>query len=194
MAPQTLQFRQKQSEQELEQPRQALPQTPPQSSDQRAAPEAKPRLAVAAPPDKVANAFCPHCFTMIEVGAERCPVCGRDLQSWHAESYPARLMRALQHPLSDVRMRAIIALGLRHETAAEPALLQCAKDHPDDVIEGLEIAKSLRLIASRTGSDASLLALAGLHHAKAVIAAARKAASGLAANRTAAPSSTEGIP
>ena len=66
-------------------------------------------------------AFCPHCYVMIAAGDASCPASGADLRDWHAKGYGARLILALNHPLADVRMRAIIALELRREKASEQA-------------------------------------------------------------------------
>jgi HEAT repeat protein len=117
-------------------------------------------------------AFCPHCYAMIPTGDASCPACGADLRDWHAQGYGARLILALNHPLADVRMRAIIALGLRREKAAEQALVECALRNPKDVVEGLEIVKSLRLIAEVSSEPEVLLRLARDHSARAVRAAA----------------------
>jgi HEAT repeat protein len=79
------------------------------------------------------------------------------------KNYAERLIEVLRHPLSEVRMRAIIALGWRGERAAERPLVDCALRHPIDVIEGLEIANSLRLIRN-SGSDDTWLQILTVHH------------------------------
>jgi hypothetical protein len=66
------------------------------------------------------------------------------VHEWTKKIYSQRLIDALGHPLDDVRMRAIITLGLRSEKAAEKPLIDCALRQPIDVIEGLEIVNSLR--------------------------------------------------
>jgi hypothetical protein len=55
--------------------------------------------------------FCLNCFRQIDREATRCPFCGIEADRWHETDYVARLSHALEHPLDDVRMRAIIALG-----------------------------------------------------------------------------------
>jgi HEAT repeat protein len=94
-------------------------------------------------------AFCPNCYAQIPVDAAICPHCRATLSDWQEKTYPDRLIDALGHPLSEVRMRAIIALGWRKERAAERPLVDCALRHPIDVIEGLEIFNSLNLRVRR---------------------------------------------
>lgn len=109
-------------------------------------------------------AFCPKCYAQISLDAEICPHCHTSLRAWQERAYAGRLIEALRHPLSEVRMRAIIALGWRGERAAEGPLVDCALRHPIDVIEGLEIVNSLRLIRD-SGSDDTWLRYLELHHA-----------------------------
>ena len=120
-------------------------------------------------------AFCPHCYALITAGDAQCPICGADLQEWHAKGYVERLVLALNHPLADVRMRAIIALGWRRESAAERALVDCALHHPSDVVAGLEIITSLRLLSEDAPNRDGLMQLAHSHPARAVRQAARLA-------------------
>jgi HEAT repeat protein len=120
--------------------------------------------------------FCPVCFGLSESGGGQCLLCGTDLQLWsQTHSYAERLMQAILHPVAEVRMAAIIALGLRGETQAACALADCAMAHSVDVPEGLEIVNALtRLAAGREGL-AGLQRLATQHPASAVRVAANKA-------------------
>lgn len=79
-------------------------------------------------------------------------------------------------------MRAIIALGWHGEAEAVPALVDCALRHPIDVIEGLEIVRSLSHI--QTHHLRALEVLAENHPAHAVRAAARRAQCRIARSRT----------
>jgi HEAT repeat protein len=117
-------------------------------------------------------AFCPGCYRQIPLRLETCPHCGVSLSGFEAKSYSDRLISALGHPLADVRMRAIIALGLRGEIAAQGALVECALRHPVDVVEGLEIVSSLRRIREAGAGDEALQTLAVRHPAQAVRSAA----------------------
>jgi HEAT repeat protein len=119
-------------------------------------------------------AWCPSCYAPMSIQAEACPTCQASLGAWWEKSYAERLILALQHPLADVRMRAIITLGLRRERAAEPALVECAWRHPADVTEGLEIVNSLRRIREG-GSDTAALRRLLEHPARGVRRAAREA-------------------
>lgn len=112
--------------------------------------------------------YCPNCFTEIPPGTEYCPHCGTRLADWkNTLNYQERLIHALGHPLSDVRMRAIISLGNRGEESAITPLLACAFRHPSDVVEGLEIVNALRKLPGDPRHRA-LEQLAATHPAHAV--------------------------
>ena len=66
--------------------------------------------------------YCPQCFTSLAWSAQRCPQYGADLAAWSRLPYGQRLIHALRHPLAEVRMRAIPALGARQESEATIAL------------------------------------------------------------------------
>ena len=121
------------------------------------------------------SAFCLHCFAELAATAEVCPHCGARLVDQHQKSYGERLRHALSHPLADVRMRAIIALGLRGEAEAADELTACALRHPIDVVEGLEIVNSLKSIAMMTGQREGLARIGRDHPAHAVRQAAIEA-------------------
>jgi diadenosine tetraphosphate (Ap4A) HIT family hydrolase len=92
--------------------------------------------------------------------------------------YQEKLLAALDHPLADVRMRAILALGLRQQPEPAPALLACALRHPVDVIEGMEIVNSLSRLDHGRPLFAELKTLAAGHPAHAVRAAALRSSAG----------------
>lgn len=92
------------------------------------------------------QAYCPVCGTSIQADATNCPRCNADIDEWNKKGFVEKLIETLKHPLSDIRMRAIIVLGKRRERAAEQALVDCAMAYPSDVVQGLEIVNSLRLI------------------------------------------------
>ncbi len=118
--------------------------------------------------------YCPGCFAQIEAAAERCLACGLDLQRLSARDYRAKLLAALHHPLSEVRMRAIIALGWRGEADAAQPLAECALRHPTDVVEGLQIVESLAGLRDTPAREGALRTLAATHPARAVRSAARR--------------------
>jgi hypothetical protein len=69
-------------------------------------------------------------------------------------------------------MQAITALGLRREKCAERPLVNCAMSHPTDVVEGLEIINSLKLIGDAESKSDGLSTLVRNHPAKPVSEAA----------------------
>lgn len=93
--------------------------------------------------------ICPECYRLMPLTAARYPDCGADLAAFSAQQYRDKLLAALDHPLSEVRMRAIIALGGRGERAAAEALAECALRHPADVVEGLEVVASFKKIGAQ---------------------------------------------
>lgn len=119
--------------------------------------------------------LCPNCFAEIPAGAEICPACGERLAALSARGYTEKLIHALGHPLADVRMRAIIALGLRGEAETAEPLLACALRHPADVVAGLEIVRSLARVADGEAGRNALAFLKSLHPARAVRSAAAEA-------------------
>jgi HEAT repeat protein len=115
-----------------------------------------------------ADAYCLSCFSLIPAGAEICPVCGARADAFTALDYREKLVHALLHPLDDVRMRAIIALGLRGEAETANALVECALRHPADVVEGLEIVRSLARVKDAGAGRDALAMLRDRHPAHAV--------------------------
>ncbi len=87
--------------------------------------------------------------------------------------YREALLHALHHPLAEVRMRAIIALGLRGELETADALAEFALRHPTDVVQGLEIVHSLSCVRDTATRQRTLSSLALRHPAHAVRVAAR---------------------
>lgn len=117
--------------------------------------------------------ICLACFHLIPVEAQTCPRCGADLTAFSAQNYADKLIAALDHPLSEVRIRAIIALGWRGEERAAQPLLDLALRHPVDVVEGLAVLESL----SGMGVEGriAMAELAQRHRAHAVREAAGRA-------------------
>lgn len=121
------------------------------------------------------SGYCPRCFASLAWEEEYCPHCHSDLTVWSRQSFPSRLIHALQHPLADVRIRAIIALGMLHLDEAAPALVACALHYPTDVTEGLAIVNALAQLIPETVGRAGLKQLASEHPAHAVRHAALEA-------------------
>ena len=87
--------------------------------------------------------FCPQCHAEVDARERRCPHCGADFAAWDAQPYGERLIRALVHPLSEVRMGAIVAMGKRADSRAAVPLARCALAHPRDLVQGLAIVDAL---------------------------------------------------
>jgi HEAT repeat protein len=117
--------------------------------------------------------ICLACFGMIDAAAAVCPRCGADLAALSGRAFGSKLVGALQHPLSEVRMRAVIALGWRGDPQAAAELERLAWRHPADVIEGLAVVDALAQLDS--AGQASLAVLAASHPAHAIRAAAHAA-------------------
>lgn len=117
--------------------------------------------------------ICPACFRLISTTASVCPDCGADIDALSVRDYRDKLLAALAHPLDDVRMRAILALGWRGEPDTADALADCALRHPMDVVEGLAVVDALTRLG-KPGRDA-MARLAESRPAHAVREAARRA-------------------
>ena len=70
-------------------------------------------------------------------------------------------------------MRAIIALGMRHESGTALPLAECALRHPLDVVGGIEIIYALKIFGTSIEGLHALEILANQHAAHAVRIAAR---------------------
>jgi len=110
--------------------------------------------------------ICATCFWLIPLAAEACPYCGADLEVLSARDYSEKLISALCHPISEVRMRAIIALGWRKEEYAAQPLLTLALKHPVDIVEGIAVAECLEKLGA--DGEAALVKLAEQHPAHTV--------------------------
>jgi len=123
--------------------------------------------------------FCLACFMPLAQEADTCPVCGARMAELSERSYREKLVHALLHPLADIRMRAIIALGWRGEPETAEALVACALRHPLDVVQGLEIVNSLDQMKDAMVRQAALSAVHAQHPAHAVREGAARALAAL---------------
>lgn len=119
--------------------------------------------------------FCLACFMPLSQEAGTCPVCGASMAELSGRDYREKLVHALLHPLADIRMRAIIALGWRGEPETAGELVACALRHPLDVVQDLEIVRSLDRMKDAQIRRTSLNALQTQHPAHAVRAGAAAA-------------------
>lgn len=119
--------------------------------------------------------LCPNCFAEIPAAAEICPACGERLAALGARGYTEKLIHALLHPLADIRLRVIIALGFQGRAETAEVLVACALNHPTDVVAGLEIVRSLAQVPDGEGRQSALALLKSRHAARAVRTAAAEA-------------------
>jgi hypothetical protein len=115
---------------------------------------------------------CPSCYQDIPDDAPTCPGCAAALDVLSARDYTERLIAALEHPLADVRMRAILVLGMRREDRAVLPFEDLVFRHPAELAEGLAVVESLSRIGTRP-SRRVLAKVAVRHPARAVRDAAR---------------------
>jgi len=118
------------------------------------------------------QSFCLKCFYMMSPDENICPACKAPVAAFSAREYMEKLIGALEHPLADVRMRVIIALGMRGDSGVAQRLADCALQHPVDVVEGLEVVKSLRKMKQGKSRQMALEMLARQHPAAVVRIAA----------------------
>lgn len=119
--------------------------------------------------------FCLDCFAKLWTDEKRCPACGADLSALTERQYRDKLLHALRHPLADVRLRAVIALGWRGEKSAARELVALALRDAADVVQGIEIVRALARLRGGWPHVHALEALAARHPASAVRRAAREA-------------------
>jgi len=119
--------------------------------------------------------FCPKCFRMMSIEQEICSACKAPVAAMSAREYTEKLIGALEHPLADVRMRVIIAMGMRGDAEFARRLADCALRHPIDVIEGLEVVTRLRKMQQGESRQKALQTLVKGHPAAVVRNAARSA-------------------
>lgn len=112
--------------------------------------------------------FCLACFVPLSQEADTCPACGARMVELSERNYREKLTHALLHPLADIRMRAIIALGWRGEPETAEALVSCALRYPTDVVQGLEIINSLDQMKDAMVRQTALSTVQAHHPAHAV--------------------------
>ena len=74
-----------------------------------------------------------------------------------------RVMRLLDHPNADTRMRSVVILGKRQKPGAATALTACALHNPADVALGLEVVRSLGVLKAGKPYFAALRRLSREH-------------------------------
>jgi len=131
--------------------------------------------SIAIAPTGVLAAFCTDCFAPTPPEAEICPSCGARLPAPSEDQRGAILVAALDHPLAEVRGRAIILLGMHGDDAVADALAGCALRYRADVVAALNVVRGLRGMRGGARSLRALHRLYEGHPAAAVREAARAA-------------------
>jgi len=72
--------------------------------------EPKPAIPDSSSTDSL-SAFCPACWTEAAFSLTACPHCGASISALSADVYSTKLVRALRHPISEIRERAARLLG-----------------------------------------------------------------------------------
>ncbi|HZO80337.1 MAG TPA: HEAT repeat domain-containing protein [Candidatus Binataceae bacterium] len=111
--------------------------------------------------------YCVNCFAELASDDRACPRCGVE-QQLDGRDYPAKLRKALKHPLAETRRRAIFVLGEKRVAEAVRDLAELA-DHEDDPFLVEEAAIALGKIRN----EESLAALAHAAHHKSFSVRAR---------------------
>jgi len=91
---------------------------------------------------------CPYCWQASAPESSRCPSCGQTLErSWKSMGYADKLIRALRHPVMEVRIRAAGILGRLREPRAVPALIRLLQQGENVYVQAAS-AQALREIGS----------------------------------------------
>jgi HEAT repeat protein len=93
--------------------------------------------------------YCLECFAEVGNDDRRCAACGADLTAQDRDHFGRKLVRARGHRLSDRRILAARALGVRGDPEAVPALIRAAED--DDPYVAAEAVRALASIGDRSG-------------------------------------------
>jgi HEAT repeat protein len=75
--------------------------------------------------------YCPNCWAENLIDATVCDQCGTSLAETEPISYDQKLMRALHHPVPEVREMAAMLLGQRRDQHALPVLMSRLLEETD---------------------------------------------------------------
>lgn len=75
--------------------------------------------------------YCPNCWSEIDEKEKSCHVCNYDISKYDSFDYTDKLINALSHPISDVRIFAARLLGKNKVKKSIPALIECLKVSKD---------------------------------------------------------------
>jgi HEAT repeat protein len=89
--------------------------------------------------------YCWHCYGESVLSRGPCERCGRPIEAPEATTYLERLLWALDHPLGEIRLFAVQALGARRDRSAAGRLRELATETRDPYVAA-EAVRSLVLI------------------------------------------------
>lgn len=112
--------------------------------------------------------FCPECFAEVSSHTRRCPRCGIALQGRRRGGYDERLVRALRHPVAEVRMGAIIALQKRGTISACGVLGHLALESPKDLPQSAAVVECLASMLPAPAALENLEYIATQHGARSI--------------------------
>ena len=107
--------------------------------------------------------YCWHCYGENVAARGACRHCGRRIEAPEGTSYLDQLLWALDHPLGEIKLFAVQALGARRDLAAADRLRQVALEAGDPYvaaeavrslvsIEGVEKARDVLERVAETGA------------------------------------------
>jgi hypothetical protein len=93
--------------------------------------------------------FCWHCYGDNPSAVGICRHCGRPIAPPEHTSYTAKLLWALDHPLTERRMVAARVLGARGEHRAVPALQRLVAQKEDPFLAAEALQSLVRIVGAR---------------------------------------------
>jgi HEAT repeat protein len=75
--------------------------------------------------------FCPNCWSLLDDDFDVCPKCNFDIKDFSNKDYEKKLIRALEHPLHEVRTFAVEVIAKKKYKEAVPKLLQSLESTDD---------------------------------------------------------------
>jgi HEAT repeat protein len=99
------------------------------------------------------RSFCANCFEIIDYADAICPRCNAQ-QNTAPGNLVLKLIRALKHPLADVRKRVVFVLGEKRAAEATNGLAEVADHDPDPYV-----AREAVIALSKIGGAPAVAAL-----------------------------------
>lgn len=96
-------------------------------------------------PGRTSTAFCAACWCEVQPSDVTCVRCGASIASLANEPYQAKLQRALNHPIGEVRERAATLLGEVAGPAVRSVLLDLVLQEKDVYLAAAALKALARL-------------------------------------------------